>query len=256
MKVVILAGGFGTRISEETHLKPKPMVDLHGRPIIWHIMKYYSSFGFNEFVVCAGYKANYIKRYFRNYFYDNSDFVVNTSKNETQITKNPDEHWSVHVVDTGLNVNTGGRVGAVKNIIGDDTFMLTYGDGLANVNIKELIEFHKKNRNICTLTAVSPPARFGLLEINKNNKITKFSEKPSVNEERISGGFFVCEPKVLDLIEGPNNIFEVDVLPKLAASNDLGAYQHNGFWQCMDSLRDKQSLEKMITDKNAPWKVW
>jgi len=232
------------------------MVEIDGKPILWHIMKMYSHYGFNDFVILLGYKGYVIKEYFANYYLHLSDVTFDMSNGRTEVHNNSSEPWKVTLLDTGINSMTGGRVKRAKKYIGKDTFMLTYGDGLANVNIKELIAFHKKNRNICTLTAVSPPARFGLLEINKNNKITKFSEKPSVNEERISGGFFVCEPKVLDLIEGPNNIFEVDVLPKLAASNDLGAYQHNGFWQCMDSLRDKQSLEKMITDKNAPWKVW
>lgn len=256
MKVVLLAGGFGTRISEETNIKPKPMVEIGGKPILWHIMKYYSSFGFNEFVICAGYRAEYIKNYFANYFLLNSNYEVDLTNNELTILDPPSETWKVTVIDTGLHTMTGGRIKCIKRFIGPHRFLLTYGDGVADVDLEQLLDLHENEGNLCTLTSVKQPARFGTLKLSNQNKVEQFYEKPTNYADRISGGFFVCEPQVFDYIDNEKSVFETDVLPVLAQKSLLGSYQHDGFWQCMDSLRDKQYLEDLILTENDPWRIW
>lgn len=254
MKVLILAGGFGTRISEETGIRPKPMIEIGGNPIIWHIMKIYSYYGYNEFVILLGYKGNYIKEYFLNYFSNHSDFTIDfASKNIDYLKKNA-EKWKVSLIDTGLNTMTGGRIKRVKEIIGDDPFMLTYGDGVANININNLVDEHQKSKKLATMTTVIPDGRFGRLDIRKDNSISKFIEKPK-EENWINGGFFVCENKVLDYIDGDKTIFERKPLENLANNNELNAYKHDGFWKCMDSLSDKNILEK-FWNNDPKWKLW
>ena len=256
MKVVLLAGGFGTRISEETQLKPKPMVEIGGKPILWHIMKYYSSYGFDEFVICAGYRAEYIKNYFFNYFLINSNYKVDLFNNKLTILDPPSETWKVTVIDTGLHTMTGGRIKSIKRFIGPHRFFLTYGEGLAYVDLEKLLDLHENEGNLCTLTSVKKPSRFGILKLSNNNKVEQFNEKPIIDDDRISGGFFVCEPQVFDYIDNEKSVFETDVLPVLAQQSLLGSYQHDGFWQCMDSLRDKQYLEDLIQTENDPWRIW
>jgi glucose-1-phosphate cytidylyltransferase len=257
MKVVILAGGRGTRISEETEVLPKPMVEIGGKPILWHIMKIYSSYGFNDFVICLGYKGYLVKEYFSHYFMHMSDITIDLSKNETKIHATDSEPWKITLVDTGLDTMTGGRLKRVQKYIGNEPLLLTYGDGLSDVNIKELVDFHKKNNNSATLTAIQNSGRFGVLDLNSRSKVTSFLEKPRDEGGWISGGFFVLEPKVFDFINnGDSTIWEREPLEGLAKNGELGAYRHNGFWSCMDTLRDKLELEHIWQSGKAPWKVW
>jgi len=257
MKAVILAGGLGTRISEETHLKPKPMIEIGGKPILWHIMKIYSSFGINEFVVCLGYKGYVIKEYFANYYRHMSDITFDLANNKEIIHNNNAEKWKVTLVDTGDETMTGGRVKRVYDYIKDqENFCLTYGDGVSDVNIAELIKFHKAHGKLATLTATQPPGRFGALQINDQNVITNFQEKPDGDGSVINGGFFVLSPKAIDFIDGDKTTFEQEPLKNLARQNQLMAFKHSGFWQPMDTLRDKVHLEDLWLRGKAPWKSW
>lgn len=256
MKVAILAGGFGTRLSEETDLRPKPMVEIGGRPILWHIMKTYSHFGYNDFVILLGYKGYYIKEYFANYFLHQSDVTIDIKNNQMEVHNNTSEPWKITLIDTGLNTYTGGRVLRAKKYLQDSTFMLTYGDGVGDVNIPKLIESHRANKTVLTLTAVQPEGRFGALNL-QNNLVTEFAEKPRGDGAWINGGFFVCEPKIFDFItEGDDTIFERTPMEKLANAHQMSAYKHSGFWKPMDTLRDKQQLESLWLSGKAPWKVW
>ena len=256
MKIVILAGGLGSRLSEETMSKPKPMVEIGGMPILWHIMKIYSAYGFNEFVVCLGYKGYMIKEYFANYFLHLSDVTVELATGKLKIHNCKSEDLIVTLIDTGLNTQTGGRIKRVESYIGNETFLLTYGDGLADININDLVDFHKKHRKLVTVTAVRPPGRFGTLVLGESSHITKFEEKPVGDGGWVNGGFFVLKPKVLDYIEGDETYWERDPLESLAKNNELVAYKHTGFWKPMDTLRDKRELEKAWDSGKAPWKVW
>ncbi|PLS01115.1 glucose-1-phosphate cytidylyltransferase [Neobacillus cucumis] len=257
MKVVILAGGFGTRISEESHLKPKPMIEIGGKPILWHIMKYYSSFGYNDFVVCCGYKQYVIKEFFADYYLHMSDVTFDfTAENKMIVHNNHTEPWKVTLIDTGINTMTGGRIKRVKEYIGNEPFMLTYGDGVANVDIERLVEFHKMNNKMATITAIQPGGRFGMLDINKDDQINHFKEKSKEDGGWINGGFMVLDPKVIDFIEGDSTVFEKEPLETLARIGELQAYRHDGFWQCMDTLRDKELLENLWSTGKAPWKAW
>jgi glucose-1-phosphate cytidylyltransferase len=255
LKVVILAGGFGTRISEESHLIPKPMVEIGGVPILIHIMRYYSSFGFNEFIILAGYKQKVIKEYFNNYFLYSSNVTFDYSKGNRQIIHNSvSEEWKVTVVDTGLETMTGGRIKLAKKYIGESDFMLTYGDGVSNVDLNELILQHNQSNNIVTLTAVKDLPRFGILKID-GNRITEFKEKDVSDSSWINGGFMVIKPEIYDLITTSDTVFEKDTLRQLSRLNKLGVYKHTGFWQCMDTLRDKELLEDMFNSGEAQWLV-
>ncbi len=256
MKVVILAGGFGTRLTEETENRPKPMVEIGGRPILWHIMKHYAHHGFNEFAVALGYKGDMIKRYFLDYAKLNSSFTVNLQSGD--LMRRPgggSEDWTVHLVDTGLNTITGGRIKRLGPLIGRETFMATYGDGVCNVNVSDLLAFHRKHGKLATVTAVRPPARFGGL-IFDGDRIVEFTEKPQVGEGWINGGFFVLEPQVLEYIAGDETHWEGEPLERLAREGQLMAYRHDNFWQCMDTLRDLRLLESLWASGKAPWKVW
>ena len=255
MKVLILAGGYGTRLSEETDIKPKPMIEIGGKPILWHIMKMYSYYGFNDFVILLGYKGYVIKEYFANYYLHLSDVTFDMSNGRTEVHNNSSEPWKVTLLDTGINSMTGGRVKRAKKYIGKDTFMLTYGDGVSNLNIRDLVKFHKANSTQATMTAIQPAGRFGALVINSNT-VDEFVEKPAGDGNWINGGFMVCEPEVLDLIDSDETVFEQYPLKSLAKSGELSAYKHDGFWQCMDTLRDKIVLNKLWDEDNAPWKSW
>ncbi|MFN9069036.1 MAG: glucose-1-phosphate cytidylyltransferase [Bdellovibrionales bacterium] len=255
MKVVILAGGIGSRISEESHLKPKPMIEIGGKPIIWHIMKIYSSFGLNDFVICCGYKGYVIKEYFANYFLHNSDVTFDMSKNEMTVHQNKAEAWKVTLVDTGEHTMTGGRIKRIKDYVGSEDFCMTYGDGVANVNIKELLAFHKSQKRLATLTATKPPGRFGALSVEEG-RIKSFLEKPQGDGNWINGGFFVLSPKIFDFIKGDETIWEREPLEKLSTTGQLSAFCHDGFWQPMDTLRDKNLLEELWSNGKAPWKIW
>ena len=256
MKAVILAGGFGTRISEETDLKPKPMIEIGGKPIIWHIMKLYSHYGINEFIICCGYKGYVIKEYFANYFVHMSDVTFDLINNSMETHTKRVEPWKITLVDTGLNTLTGGRLKKIENyLVGDGDFCLTYGDGLSNVNIAQLIDFHKKNSVAATLTAVYPPARFGALDI-KDNMVEQFKEKPDGDNAMINGGFFVLSEEIFSYLPNTDCSWERAPLEKLASDRKLAAFTHSDFWQPMDTLRDKQLLEKYWASGNAPWKVW
>lgn len=255
MKVVLLAGGLGTRISEESHLKPKPMIEIGEKPILWHIMKFYSYYGFNEFIICAGYKQQVIKEWFANYFIHNSDITFDFTQGEKiTVHNNVSEPWKVTVVDTGLYSATGLRIKKVAPYIGGEAFFLTYGDGVADVNIKELLKYHESHGRIATLTSILPESRFGVIEMH-DNQIVSFREKNQNDVGWINGGFMVLQPEVLKYIDG-DVMFEREPLEKLASQGQLMAYKHRGFWQCMDTLRDKEKLEKMWQKKEAPWKVW
>lgn len=257
MKVVILAGGFGTRISEESHLKPKPMIEIGGKPILWHIMKEYSHFGFYEFIICCGYKQHVIKEYFADYYLHNSDITFDFSaENKMTIHNNVAEPWKVTLIDTGLNTMTGGRIKRIQPFVGDESFMLTYGDAVSDVNIKELYEFHKKSGKIATLTAVKIDQRFGVLEIDENNTIDSFREKSNKDGAYVNGGYMVLEPQIFDYIEGDKTVFEKKPLARLAGEGQLKAYKFNGFWQCMDTKREMDMLEEMWGANEAPWKTW
>jgi len=257
MKVVILAGGFGTRISEESHLKPKPMIEIGGRPILWHIMKIYSSFGFNDFVICLGYKGYCIKEYFAHYYLHESDVTFDfRNKNERIVHHHSAEPWRVTLVDTGAETMTGGRVKRVREYLGDEPFLLTYGDGVSNVNIGELLTYHKAHGKLATVTSIQPAGRFGALELDNDNRVQGFQEKPKGDGAWINGGFFIMEPRVLDYITGDATVLEKEPLEALAREGQLVAYKHQGFWQPMDTLRDKNHLEDLWDGGQAPWKLW
>ena len=255
MKAVILAGGLGTRISEETLEKPKPMVEIGGKPILWHIMKSYSHYGINEFVICLGYKGYVIKEYFKNYFLHMSDITFDIKNNEMEVHRKSAEPWKITLVDTGIDTMTGGRLKRIKKYVNNETFCFTYGDGLANISITDLIKFHKKNNTIATVTAVQPPARFGALELNEN-KVVCFKEKPTGDGNWINGGYFVLEPDVFNYLECDSTVWEKEPLQKLANENQLSAYKNKNFWQPMDTLRDKNQLNELWDSGKAPWKSW
>lgn len=255
MKAVILAGGYGTRISEESSTRPKPMIEVGGRPILWHIMKIYSAYGINEFVICCGYKGYIIKEYFANYFLHMSDVTFDLTNNEMQVHRQNAESWKVTLVDTGEATQTGGRLKRVRSYIGDEDFCMTYGDGVGDVDISASIEFHKEHGRLATMTAVQPPGRFGALELH-GAKVQRFLEKPHGDGGWINGGFFILSPKVIDLIEGDLTLWEREPLERLAMEDQLRAFFHQGFWQPMDTLRDKQALEDAWAADRAAWKVW
>jgi glucose-1-phosphate cytidylyltransferase len=255
MKAVILAGGLGTRLSEETTTKPKPMVEIGGKPILWHIMKTYSIYGINDFVICCGYKGYLIKEYFNNYFLHQSDVTVNLANNSKKYLKSKAEKWNITLVDTGDYTMTGGRLKRIKEFIDEDEFCMTYGDGVADINISKSIDFHRSHGKFATITAVYPPGRFGALNIVKN-MVTSFEEKPKGDGGLINGGFFVLNKKVLDYIKDDNTLWEQEPLKNLANDDQLMAFEHKGFWQPMDTLRDKNNLENLYKDNKAPWKKW
>jgi glucose-1-phosphate cytidylyltransferase len=256
MKAVILAGGLGSRISEETHLKPKPMVEIGGRPILWHILKIYSHYGINEFVICCGYKGYVIKEYFANYFLHMSDVTFHMKLNTMEVHHQKAEPWQITLVDTGESSMTGGRLRRVKDYVGDEAFCFTYGDGVADVDVGALIAFHKQQKRLATLTAVQPPGRYGALQMGPDGVVQGFQEKPEGDGGWINGGFFVLEPEVIDLIEGDATTWEQEPLKGLASKGQLGAFHHGGFWQPMDTLRDRMYLEGLWNEGKAPWKVW
>ena len=256
MKAVILAGGLGTRISEETHLKPKPMIEIGGKPILWHIMKIYSAHGINDFVICCGYRGYVIKEYFANYFLHMSDVTFDMSKNKMEVHHQNSEPWRVTLVDTGDDTMTGGRLKRVAHFVkGEDAFCFTYGDGVSDVDIKATLALHRKNNRLATLVGVQPPGRFGVLNID-GDRVVGFEEKPKGESGWINGGFFVLSPQVINLIDGDHTVWERQPLEKLANENQLTVYLHNGFWQPMDTLRDKIFLEEQWQSGHAPWKVW
>lgn len=257
MKVVLLAGGFGTRLSEETGIRPKPMVEIGGKPIIWHIMKIYSHYGFNDFVILLGYKGYYIKEYFANYFLHQSDVTIDLKHNKMEILNNSSEPWKVTLLDTGSDSMTGGRIKRAQSFIGDEPFMLTYGDGVANININELLRFHKSHGKAMTMSSAQPDGRFGALDIGADNRVNEFKEKPKGDGSWINAGFFVCESKVFDYItQGDLEVFEQQPLQDLARDEEIFTFKHSGFWKPMDSLKDKNDLNKLWHDNKAPWKVW
>lgn len=255
MKAVILAGGLGTRLSEETFLRPKPLIEIGGMPILWHLMKIYSHYGINDFVICCGYKGYMIKEYFANYSLHMSDVTFDLKQNSMNVHLKSVEPWKVTLVDTGLETMTGGRLKKIKGYLEDETFCFTYGDGLSNININELINFHKKQKTLATVTAVRPPGRFGSMKVNEN-MVTKFQEKPLGDGNWINGGFFVLEPRVIDYIHDDNTSWELEPLEKLVQENQLSAFEHNGFWQPVDTLREKNQLEEMWNSNSAYWKIW
>jgi len=256
MKVVILAGGFGTRISEESHLKPKPMIEIGERPILWHIMKSYSAYGYNDFIICLGYKAYMIKEFFADYFLHTSDVTFDLAKNSMEVHNNSAEPWRVTLVDTGLNTMTGGRVKRIQKYVGNETFMLTYGDGVSDVNIAALEDFHKSHGKIATLTTINVGQRFGVLDIGTDNSIHAFREKSDNDGSMINAGFMVLDPKIFQYIEDDTTVFEKSPLETVASENQLMAYKHEGFWQCMDTQRDKHKLEELWSGDKAPWRNW
>jgi len=256
MKVVILAGGFGTRLSEETDLKPKPMIEIGNKPILWHILKTYSSYGFNDFVILLGYKGYVIKEYFSNYFLHQSNVTIDLVNNKMEVHQNECEPWKVTLLDTGLHTMTGGRIKQAKEYIGDDAFLLTYGDGVSDVDIAALTKFHSAHGKLITMTAVQPAGRYGALNIRENGVVSDFMEKPKGDGSWINGGFFVCEPEVLDTIDDNTTVFEEEPLTQLANNNELVAYKHHSFWECMDTLRDKNNLCRLWDEQRAPWKNW
>ena len=255
MKAVILAGGFGTRISEESHLKPKPMIEIGGKPILWHVLKIYSTYGINDFVICCGYKGYVIKEYFANYFLHMSDVTFDMSNNTMEVHHKKAEPWKVTLVNTGTDTMTGGRLRRVREYLGDGTFCMTYGDGLSDVNIRKVIEFHQQEEKLATVTAIQTSGRYGALNIEKN-QVLDFEEKPKGDGTWINGGFFVLEPAVIDMIEGDSTIWERYPLEKLAQERQLSAYKHEGYWAAMDTLREKIKLEQLWDQNKAPWKVW
>jgi glucose-1-phosphate cytidylyltransferase len=257
MKVVILAGGFGTRLAEETDTRPKPLVEIGGRPILWHIMKFYEAAGFTEFIICCGYKAHMIKSYFANYFLENYDLIVDLERNDLKFMGNPSEKWRVTLVDTGINTMTGGRLKRIAPLVGDQTFLMTYGDGLSDVNVADSVAFHKKHGRMATVTAVPSPGRFGILDLEDSTSVVKrFHEKPTNEMGWINGGFFVLEPSVFSYIDNDETIWERGPLERLASDSELVSYRHTGFWQPMDALRDKRDLERLWVSGTAPWKTW
>lgn len=258
MKTVILAGGLGTRISEETTIRPKPMIEIGGKPIIWHIMKIYEHYGHNDFIVCCGYKGHIIKEYFLNYFLYNSDITVEVDKNKLDVLFSNTESFKVTLVDTGINTNTAGRIKKIRKYLGDETFMLTYGDGVCNVDINALINFHKQHGKYATLTSIRLPGRFGTVKTNDNNQVIDFKEKQEGEDMWINGGFFVLEPKIFDYLEGDmeNVQWEKKPLGAIADDGQVVAYKHDGFWKCMDAMRDKIEMEELWESEKAQWKVW
>jgi glucose-1-phosphate cytidylyltransferase len=257
MKVLLLAGGLGTRLSEETDVRPKPMVEIGGKPILWHIMNLYAHHGFREFVVLLGYKSYFIKEYFANYFLHQNDVTIDLSDGSMEILNNASEPWKVTLLETGLHSMTGSRIKQAQPHVGDSPFMVTYGDGVANIDIKELVNFHKGHGAHATMTSAIPEARFGVLKIEDDNNVSKFLEKPKEDAGWINAGFFVCQPEVFDYIDNsPDCIFERDPLEQLAASGNLFTYKHQGYWQCMDTLRDKIKLNELWDSGDAPWRVW
>ena len=257
MKVLLLAGGFGTRLSEETDIRPKPMVEIGGKPILWHIMKIYSTYGFNDFVILLGYKGYYIKEYFANYFLHQSDITIDMSNGKMEVLNNSSEPWKVTLLDTGLDSMTGGRIKMAQNFVGNEPFMLTYGDGVSDINIDKLLQFHKSHGKLLTMTSSQPEGRFGALDIDCNNKVNVFKEKPKGDGSWINAGFFICEPKVFDYITGGSStVFEQEPLQNLAKDGEILTYKHDGFWRPMDSLKDKNDLNKLWNANQAKWKVW
>lgn len=257
MKALILAGGFGARLSEETDIKPKPMVEVGGKPILWHIMKTYSHYGINEFVILLGYKGYYIKEYFSNYFLHQSDVTIDMTNGSIEVHNNSSEPWKVTLLDTGLNAMTGARIKKAKSYIGDEPFMLTYGDGVADININDTLKFHQQHGRLMTMTSAQIDGRFGALNINENNQISMFKEKPKGDGSWINAGYFICQPEVLDYIgNGDDIVFEQDPLNMLAVDGQIYTYKHKGFWMPMDTLRDKIHLNEMYENKNATWMVW
>ena len=257
MKVVILAGGLGTRISEESQFRPKPMIEIGGQPILWHIMKEYSHYSFNEFVICAGYKQQVIKEYFTNYYLHHSDLTLDFTNGCIESYSNSKvEPWKISIVDTGLMTMTGGRIKRVRDYIGNETFMLTYGDGVCDIDLSKQLEFHKSHGKLATVTAINVDQRFGVLGIDKDGLVRSFHEKQSSDGTVINGGYMILEPEVLDYIDGDDTVFEKEPLERLAAEGQLMSYFHSGFWQCMDTQRDKQNLENMLAKGIAPWKKW
>jgi glucose-1-phosphate cytidylyltransferase len=256
MKVLILAGGFGTRLSEETGIKPKPMVEIGGKPILYHIMKSYSEHGFNEFVILLGYKGHIIKEYFTNFFLHQSSLTVDLKTNEVTVHNSQSEDWKVTLLDTGYDTMTGGRIKRAKEYIGNDPFMCTYGDGVGDIDLKALVEAHKSGGKLLTITTVQPVGRYGMVNIEDNNDITGFVEKPVDEKVWVNAGFFVCQPEVMDYIEGDWQMFEQEPMERLAAEGQMKAYKHRGFWHAMDTLRDNKKLNELWDAGNAPWKIW
>ncbi len=256
MKVLILAGGFGTRLSEETVLKPKPMVEIGDKPILWHIMKSYSFYGFNEFVILGGYKSYIIKEYFANYFLHNSDITIDMQNKSVAYHKNDSEPWKVTIIDTGIETMTGGRIKRAKPYIDNEPFLLTYGDGVSDIDINKLINFHINHGKHLTMTTVQPEGRFGSVQVDSNNKVVSFKEKPKGDGNWINAGFFVCNPEILDYIDNDSTIFEQEPLERIAEAENLYTYKHEGFWKPMDTLRDKNQLERLLEEKRAPWVKW
>jgi glucose-1-phosphate cytidylyltransferase len=255
MKVAILAGGLGSRLQEETVIKPKPMVEIGGYPILWHIMKIYAYYGFKEFVIALGYKGEVIKEYFLNYRILVNSMTIDLGSGETSIHDGHQEDWKIHLLETGLNTQIGGRVKRISQFIGNEPFMLTYGDGVADINVKELLDFHRDHKKLATVTAVRPPARFGNITFD-GDLVTQFLEKPQTDQGWVNGGFFVLEPGVADYIEGDDVVFELEPLEQLSRDGELVAYRHYGFWQCMDTLRDVRLLEGLWQNNQAPWRIW
>ena len=255
MKVVILAGGLGSRLIEKTDIKPKPMVEIGGKPIIWHIMKYYSKFGYNDFIICLGYKGEIIKDYFKSYYLNNSDFTVNTENNKINIHKKPRENWNISLIDTGADSLTGSRIAQIKPYVGDERFFLTYGDGLSNIDLDKLLKFHLQNNKKCTVSIVKPEGRFGVIKFIDDK--TTFSEKSSKDVDWVNGGFFVCEPSVFEYVsENENIMWEKKPMESLSNQNELNSYKHLGFWKAMDTLKDQNELENLWISNNAKWKTW
>ena len=256
MKVVILAGGFGTRLGELTDIRPKPMVEIGGKPILWHIMKIYSAYGFNDFVILLGYKGYIIKEFFANYFLHQSDITIHLQDNNIEVHNNSSEPWKVTLIDTGKDTMTGGRIKYAQKFVGNEPFLCTYGDGVASVNIAELVQFHKKHGKLMTMTAIQSEGRYVALDFSANNRVDSFLEKPKGDGSWINGGFFVCQPEVFDYIAGSNTVFEKEPIESLAKKGELMGFKHEGFWQCMDTLRDKNKLEELWASTTPPWKVW
>lgn len=256
MKVAILAGGLGTRLSEETEIKPKPMVEIGERPILWHIMKHFAHYGFKEFCIAVGYRGEVIKRFFVDYQSLNGSISIDLRNGRVDMHESECEDWVIHLQNTGQDTNTGGRIKRLESLLNDGTFMITYGDGVCDVNLSDLLEFHRANRRIATITAVRPPARFGGLVFDSDSIVVDFTEKPQIGEGWINGGFIVCEPEIFKYLKDDGSSLEADALEQLASERQLAAYQHGGFWQCMDTLRDKRLLENLWQNGSAPWKVW
>jgi glucose-1-phosphate cytidylyltransferase len=256
MKVVLLAGGLGTRLAEETDVRPKPMVEIGGMPILWHIMKIYSSYGYHDFVICLGYKGYLIKEYFANYFLHQSDVTISLKDNGVKVHTSQAESWNITLVDTGNETMTGGRIKRIQPHIGNEPFMITYGDGLSDVNIKNLVNFHHQHQKLCTVTTVQPSGRFGSLEMDANHSVVSFLEKPKGDGAWINGGFFVCQPEVFAYLTNDKTVFEQEPMEKLAKNGNMMAFKHEGFWRPMDTLKDKNDLNALWNQHQAPWKIW